>query len=334
MSEALDFVTITDNDVPQNASVNSFKSFDGLNIRYGLFKAMKGLCHGTVCLFTGRSEPIEKYFEVIKKLQLRGFNVAIMDWRGQGLSDRLTNNRRKGHVVSFDNYVKDVEHFMRKAVWPDCPAPYFAIAHSMGSNVLTKVAALPNKIPLFERIVLISPFYQFEISGLKFLLVEMIARILSVFGLGKLKATFLEGVPKELKPFDPGNLISSDQYRMEREQKIIKANMRLALGAPTFGWLNAAFKSIREVGKISFAKKIKTPMLVIMGTDDYLVSQESIETISGNISACGLVKIDGGKHELLMENDRLTLQVWGAIDAFIPGSYKVDQNVNSDSAFS
>lgn len=335
MSLSLEFTEIAGNEIPDGAHVGSFESFDGVKIRYGIFRPLKdALCHGTVCLFGGRSEPIEKYFETIKKLQLRGFCVSIMDWRGQGLSERLTKSRRKGHVKSFESYVKDVEVLMKKVVLPDCPAPYFALAHSTGANVLTQVVALPSAMQMYERMVLISPFYKFDIGDFKELVIRIFAKFLSWFGMGTLKATFLEGGPKELKEFDPNNLISSDQGRMEREQAIIKANLNLALGAPTFGWLNAAFDSIAKIKKRGFADKVKTPILVIMGTDDYLVSQKAMQDITSQISGAGLIKIDGGRHELLMENDRIVAQTWAAIDKFIPGTYKANQTDSSESAFS
>jgi predicted alpha/beta hydrolase len=34
----------------------------------------------------------------------RGFAVAILDWRGQGLSDRALPNARKGHIYDFSEY--------------------------------------------------------------------------------------------------------------------------------------------------------------------------------------------------------------------------------------
>jgi len=51
---------------------------------------------GTVCVFGGRGEFIEKYFETIGELRRRGFAVATMDWRGQGRSSRQLPDARKG----------------------------------------------------------------------------------------------------------------------------------------------------------------------------------------------------------------------------------------------
>ena len=53
---------------------------------------------GTVVLSPGRTEPIEKYFELIGNFLARGWCVLAHDWRGQGLSARLLPDRLKGHA--------------------------------------------------------------------------------------------------------------------------------------------------------------------------------------------------------------------------------------------
>jgi lysophospholipase len=91
-----------------------------------------------VSIFQGRIEFIEKYFEIVRDLTARGFAVATLDWRGQGLSDRMLRERRKGHVANFAHYDIDLETFMRDVVLPDCPPPLFGLANSMGGAVLIR----------------------------------------------------------------------------------------------------------------------------------------------------------------------------------------------------
>ena len=110
---------------------------------------------GTVCLFGGRAEFIEKYFEVIADLRRRGFAVATMDWRGQGGSQRMLSNPRKGHVRGFWEYDRDLIRFMKDIVLPDCPPPFIGLGHSMGGNILLRNATMPGL--WFERIVLSAP---------------------------------------------------------------------------------------------------------------------------------------------------------------------------------
>jgi len=45
---------------------------------------------GTVLLFPGRTEYIEKYGPAAADFLARGFATVVIDWRGQGLADRTS----------------------------------------------------------------------------------------------------------------------------------------------------------------------------------------------------------------------------------------------------
>ena len=119
---------------------------------------------GTVLICTGRSEFIEKYFDVVEELLGRGFAVVIFDWRGQGLSDRSLRNRQKGHVVHFRDYGRDLESVVAQILEPFSPKPWFCLAHSMGGAIALTYAADHPK--LFDRLVLSAPMI--EIARLSF----------------------------------------------------------------------------------------------------------------------------------------------------------------------
>src|ERR1700756_364042 len=114
---------------------------------------------GTVCLFPGRAEFIEKYFETVRDLRARGFGVASLDWRGQGFSTRVLGRSRKGYVRSFAEYGIDLDAFVNEVVLPDCPPPYFALAHSMGATILLRAAH--QGFGWFDRMVLLAPMVSF-----------------------------------------------------------------------------------------------------------------------------------------------------------------------------
>ncbi len=74
-------------------------------------------------VLTGRAEFIEKYStEIVGELLARGYAVAAMDWRGQGLSDRPLADRGKGHIDNFTTYMADVRLFLDSVVGPCCAA--------------------------------------------------------------------------------------------------------------------------------------------------------------------------------------------------------------------
>ena len=98
-------VDIPSNPVPRNTFCDSVRTPDGVNLRYARFPPNRSPVRGTIIVVHGRTEFIEKYFETVNDLRRRGFAVLVFDARGQGGSDRLLTNRRKGHVRDFADYV-------------------------------------------------------------------------------------------------------------------------------------------------------------------------------------------------------------------------------------
>src|SRR6056300_1363588 len=83
---------------------------DQVRIRVSLLRAEHA--RGTCIIFPGRTEYIEKYATVMQILQSHGLNVVTVDWRGQGLADRLLADRTVGHIGTFDDYQRDVDAVM------------------------------------------------------------------------------------------------------------------------------------------------------------------------------------------------------------------------------
>ena len=88
-------VSIPANPVPEDVVSGTIKTPDGAELRFARWAPPAGR-KGTVCVFAGRSESIEKYFETVRDLRERGFAVAMIDWRGQGHSSRRLRDPRKG----------------------------------------------------------------------------------------------------------------------------------------------------------------------------------------------------------------------------------------------
>src|SRR6266540_3605073 len=122
-------VSIPANPVPDNVATGNLALPDGRKLRFARWAPPPGR-KGTVCILPGRAEFIEKYFETVRDLRARGFAVAVLDWRGQGLSERALGNPRKGYVRNFAQYQIDLETFINEVVLPDCPPPLFEIGRA------------------------------------------------------------------------------------------------------------------------------------------------------------------------------------------------------------
>ena len=153
------FNEIPGNTAPEKATGGYFAGFDGKKLRYGRFPAVARPLKGTVIVLPGRNEAIEKYFETARNLSERGFTTAILDWRGQGGSERLLRDGQRGHVRDFGDYVKDLDRFFEEVVLPDCRGPYYVLGHSTGA--LIALLATPSLVNRVQRMVLAAPFFTY-----------------------------------------------------------------------------------------------------------------------------------------------------------------------------
>jgi lysophospholipase len=94
----------------------------------------------------------------------------------------------------------------------------------------------------------------------------------------------------------------------------------LSIGAPTVGWLRAAFHAMNEVRHPDFAERLRIPTLIIASASDRIVSPSAIERFSITTKACHLVMMSGAEHELLQEREAYREQFWAGFDSFVPGS--------------
>lgn len=268
---------------------------------------------GTVLICTGRSEFIEKYFDVVRNLLDRGFAAVVFDWRGQGLSTRALRNRRKGHIVDFSQFGDDLNAVVAQVLVPFCPPPFFALAHSMGGTVMVHHAA--GRRCAFERIVLSAPMV--EVHRLPRPL-HHVASGMARLGLG----AFFVPQGQRAAVFDKGfadNLLTSDPVRFAAMTGFVGAAPDLALGAPTVGWLSAAIRAMRPLDDLAFCRAITTPILVVVPGADRVISVPAMERFAQRLKAGAMVRIPHARHEILMERDSLRDQFWAAFDAFVPG---------------
>ena len=301
------------NPVPPNHFAGHFKSFDGMDLRYAVFRSGSRFPKGTVVLLHGRNETIEKYFETIRDLNEMGLWVATFDWRGQGGSPRQLKNPRCGHVRRFSDLEKDLDVFLQSIVLPDAKLPFFILGHSMGSLVALKAAPrLANRI---ERMVLLAPFVGASHVGMPRPLLKFLAGAASVSGLGW--AHFSRD--RNDKSFAENN-VTSDPVRYERNRLILRTRPHLALGPPSARWISVMIETIERVMTIDFLKRIEIPTLVIAPSNDQVVPYSRFEDLSRMFRAGKLITIPGGAHEVLQDRDIFRNQALAAIEAFIPGS--------------
>lgn len=311
----MDLVSIPANPLPDDVVSGAITTPDGVNLRFARWAPPPGR-KGTVCVFQGRGEFIEKYYETVRDLRSRGFAVATLDWRGQGLSDRALPDRRKGHVRDFYQYGTDLDTFMEKIVLPDCPPPIYALAHSMGGAIVVRAAHDGRR--WFDRIVLSAPMIGLPKSGLARFAAPLLW-LMRLSGRGNAYVPTANETVIQREGFI-GNVLTSDPVRFARMVAVLEAEPKLALGGPTVAWASAAIRAMNAFVPARYAGSIRQPILMVAAGHDQVVSTSAIETFAANLLAGSHLILPGARHEILQEQDQYRRQFWAAFDAFVPGT--------------
>ena len=297
--------------VPANGAAEWFRGGDGARLRAALFRP-PGAPRGSVVVSPGRTEPIEKYYEVIAELQQRGFVVLVHDWRGQGLSHRALPDRLKGHAVGFKAFVDDyralLDHFQDRM-----PGPWVAVGHSMG-GCLTTLALAHGQDSRFVAAFLSAPMLGLQTPGRPKGASRALAWIMArLRGEG-----YILGQPGDPHggPFE-GNILTHDPARYARNMAQLAACPDLCLGAGTWAWLDFAFSASAWLKRAPGVAAISIPVLVLGAGEEALVDNADQRTVVGRIPRGEWREVPGAFHELFQETDAIRAQVWSAFDGLV-----------------
>jgi len=279
-----------------------------IRLRVMLASAATDTPRGSIIFSPGRTEFIEKYFETIAEFIKRGYNVLMLDPRGQGLSDRLLDDKLKSYVGDFQEYADDFG-FITKEFSPLLPKPHIAMGHSMGGSVVLQAVISATINP--DAVICSAPML--GLFDLDTPLIRAVISSLSRLGLAKKNLPFRpqrNGLPV---PFSQ-NKLTSDKDRYRVWASYFQTTPRIRLGPPTYGWIRAALASIAYLQR--HADKLRVPCLVLAAGADPIVDPTSIQKFARNAGGDYHV-IPGALHELFLEKEDYRLQAFAVIDAFL-----------------
>ena len=297
-------------------ALGTLVAHDGLPLRTAVWPAPPGGARGSVVLLQGRAEFIEKYGETVGDLHARGFAVYALDWRGQGRSGRVLKDPRKGHVVSYEDYLKDLALFLERLVLPDAPRPIVVLAHSMGGHiVLRHRAEHDGRVgPYFAAgIALSAPMVDIMMSPAERALGAVLTVAAMSVGLRNQYVLVRGPFPP---PYD-GNPLTRDRARYERMLALLSETPALAIAWPTVGWLAATRRSVAILRGRGYPERVATPVLMISAANDRVVSNAAQARLAARLPDCRLETIACSRHEPLMETDEVRAQVFTLFDAFV-----------------
>jgi lysophospholipase len=269
---------------------------------------------GTVLILSGRGEFIEKYASLMHELGSWGLACAKLDWRGQGGSGRLIGHPRKGHVGDFAHYLDDLELLLRRLATERLPEPRLVIAHSMGGHIALR--AMGEGRLQVKAAVLVAPMFDIRFEPLPRWFVRSVAASAVRWGLAERYAPGQGDSDPRLCRF-PGNPITGDRERFMAWQALLAEHTELRLGGVTFGWLDAALRSIELTRSPAFLRRIDTPLLIAKAGAERIVSNGAIDEFVRHLPDARVLVYPDAAHDLFWEGPAIREPLMREIRRFL-----------------
>jgi lysophospholipase len=266
---------------------------DGVRLRAVFWEAGP---EGTVFILPGRTEVAEKYGRVAADLARRGYSSVSIDWRGQGLADRVGRDPMMGHVGTFADYQRDLDAAVSAAVALGLPRPFTLLGHSMGGAIGLRAVQRPDHP--FVSAVFSAPMWGIQMAAHMRPVAWAVPRAARAIGRGEV---YSPGAQRDsylaAAAFEENTLTTCpDQFAYMQRQ--VRQDPRLALGGPSLHWLHEALEEIRALRR---APPPRLPVLTGVGSNELVVDPGAILTL-GRMMPNGRVTVfEGARHELLME---------------------------------
>lgn len=293
----------------QTGAFSSFQGIDDIRINFATFCQLGN--EKSLIIVPGRSESYIKYQELCYDFAQQGYNIFILDHRGQGLSERMLDNPHKGYVNNFEDYAADLNTFINTYVIPQClPAtkPYL-LAHSMGCAIACLyLAGHADKI---QAAVLSSPMFAINTGKISPQLanglISFTSKIEKIFAN---TACYFPGQKNHaFKEFED-NKLSHSKTRYQIFKDLYQKEKSVQLGGVTTQWLKQAHQIKDKI--FSQIAQLTTPITVMQAGDDTIVDNVVQNEFCEQLQQCHTkifqsdrpLVIEGAWHELFFEQDK------------------------------
>lgn len=264
----------------------TFPGKDQVAIAYRIFEVKN--TKAALILLPGRGEPIIKYAEVVYDLRDLGFSIYILEHRGQGESG-LVEGVKFQFVQSYDDYVQDLDTFVRTVVMNKLHSKLFLMGHSMGGAIGTLYAAKYPRV--LNGLVLSAPMFDINTQPYSKRTAYLLGQFMCSIGMSKWAAG------RDLAQ------VTSSEARSEMSVQVADQYSKIEWRKISYRWVLASLQALEAIK--SSSRDLTLPIILLQAQKDLHVPAEGQNQFCKNAINCEKVLIPNSFHEPLMETDSI-----------------------------
>jgi len=188
------------------------------------------------------------------------------------------------------------------------PKPWISMGHSMGGCLAMLVLA--HGETRYAGAILSAPMLGLSLGKTPMIAGRVMAAANRVLGRGGLLARPDTGIVETFE----NNILTHDPVRYARNLAQIEACLDLALGGPTWGWIDFALSATDLLQRGSGVPRISIPVTIAAAGEEKLVDNAGARRVAARFTSARFVEIPGAYHEILQELDTLQTPFWSEFD--------------------
>ncbi|MBB5072994.1 lysophospholipase [Bartonella callosciuri] len=284
----------------QNISNSYFKTAMDREIRFVITYPERKKSQGTIVILESSENALEEYFLPMNEISKRGFHTAIFDWFGREKSPLKTKKQNRYNYFDINNDINDLNEFLKKVVYPNCPRPYYILAYGIGGLIALSGLEVINH--QFKKMLCVSPLLA-PFGNKTNSFQHKLTQLLSDIGLGFLPA---KG-GKKLKKTKQKNM------QLGRANKAPCPSVT----APTSRWMASVLNTIDSMKKNILHGHLQIPTLFILANQNNIMNNIEARQLCQYTHLTNSITITGAELDTIMHDEGYKKQFWAVFDAFI-----------------
>ncbi|GGD09849.1 alpha/beta fold hydrolase [Aquisalinus flavus] len=302
--------------LPDGWTYARWQAADGTRLRWGLAQR-DGASRGTVLVVPGYGGTLDIYGQVIAELMVQGYDVAGLDLRGQGGSDRMLSNPEKPYVTDYAVYAGDLAGFV-DYLSGRVETPLLIYGESFGGHVALRAAGDHPDLAA-DGLVLIAPAVRINTAPYPAAVARSLVAVTVAAGKGEAYAPGQQDWAPWQPDLNLDNPCGTNIATIHTKDAWFAHHPEARVSnGPTNKWVLETMRSGDLLTDKTYTARIDLPVVLVTVGDERIVQTAPAQALCRDgLAQCMPVHIEEARHCLNFEAPETRQPVFRAMESLI-----------------